>query len=270
VEKKLYTMDQKHTEDDQDQSDTEMKEEEDPESDPIPYMISSLENSVAESEDLLSNTEAKKRSKRERKNVKSAPVKAPKERKKAKGKTPKTIVEDQRIIDLRNEFKLLTLKSAEVKGLSEAELKASIAKGAKMKEKDLLWELDKLRVQTSDSWTKKMATCFTEGYGVIADFALKTEGYIQREVREDENLQATVHGELDKVAFLMNPKARIAMLLFFDTFRGFNAKKAHDRQRVALPQNPSASIPPPPLLTRQNGSSPFAISSVLLSDLKRV
>lgn len=207
--------------------------------DPQPHVVS---GGSAESS-------SKKREKRERKSVKTI-VKEPKKRVKKSSSSP--IEVDQKITDLRNELKLLTLKSAELKGLSDTELKNQLAKIGKMKEKDLIFELEKLRVQTSSSWTKNLSKCMTEGYGLIADLALKTEGHILNEVREDKNLQASVHGELEKYAFDMNSKARIAMLLAVDTAKGYFSKKA------SLPFGP-------PLLIRQNAivMAPIPISTTI-------
>lgn len=216
--------------------------------DPQPHIIST--NPLGGSEDSK-HTKAKGRT---RKSVKNTSVSGKKTLK-------KSTEEDQKVIDLRNELKLLTLKSAEMKGLSDADLKISLAKIAKMKENDLSFELEKLRVQLSSSWTKNLSKALTDAYGFVADLALRTEGYIQQEVREDKNLEASVHGELEKVAFDMNPKARIAMLLAVDTAKGYFAKKAGQKflqDRLPILTFPNPLPGGPPVLIRQNAIIPVS------------
>jgi hypothetical protein len=159
----------------------------------------------------------KKKEKKERKTVKERASKAP--------RTPKDPIEKQDpLADLRQELKILTLKNAELRGSSDEELKKDLAKINRLKENDLKFQLEKVRVQTTTSWTKNLATCLTEGTGMLLDTVLKGDGHIHHEIKEDKKLEATVHSQLETIAFKMSPQSMIAMLLAVDTGKGWMKK----------------------------------------------
>ena len=72
------------------------------------------------------------------------------------------------------------------------------------------------------------------------DKALKGDGHIAQEFIDDKNLEAAIHSEMEKVAFLLDPRLRIGLLTAKDVATGYAKKWA-------------VTHPTPPILIRQTG-----------------
>lgn len=154
-------------------------------------------------------------------------AKNPKEAKPPKEKNPRSA-------ELRNELKLLILKHAEATQMSEVELKKELTKAARCKENDLPYQLDLMRLKIAGSWTKELACSLKNGAGIILDKALGGKGFIAKEFQEDANLENAIHGQMEKVAFLMDPKLRIGLLTAKDVVQGYSKKVVATRIQDAM------------------------------------
>lgn len=139
---------------------------------------------------------------------------------------PEPFPDLKQLEELRNELKFLVLKQAENDQLSDEEIKRELARVARIRDNDLKFELEKMRIKCSSSWTKNLAKAVTEGFGSLCDMGLRANGHISNEFKEDKNLHATVHGQLENYAFTMSPSSRIALLSFTDVVKGYIKKRA--------------------------------------------
>jgi hypothetical protein len=198
--------------------------------------------------DFSDKKHAKKRKekKEKRKSVKEETKKPKEKRQRAKEiGSAKNANEDPKVTEQRNELKLLILNQAERTQMTQPELKKELAKAARIKENDLGFELEKMRLKHADSWSKGLAASVKNGTGLFLDKVLKGNGHIAQEMMEDKNLEHALHSQLEKIAFLMDPRIRIGLLTVQDVVQGY-AKKMREQ----------ASIPPPPQLIRQDGVHP--------------
>ena len=198
-----------------------------------------------ERKEAKESKETSKESSKEAKEPSQRSAKTPK--KSTKKSTKKVRVEDPATETLRSELKLCILKHAEATQMSEVELKKELTRAARVKEQDLQFELDKQRLRVSGSWTKELAKGVKNGAGLVLDRVLKGNGHIFKEFEDDKSLETAIHGEMEKLTFLMDPRLRIGILSAKDVVTGYGRKMSDAALHM---------IPPPPPLVRQNATVP--------------
>ena len=186
------------------------------------------------------NTKAKKI-----RSTRSVPKRKSVRKNSRKRKTPYPLESQEDVVDelkdKREELKLLTLKYAQLTSIPDEELKQQLNRIARMKENDLNFELEKARFRMDSSWTKNLAEVVKDGTAIALDTITKGNGFVQKEISEDKQLEGGIYSQIENYAFSMNPKIRIAVLAATDTIKGLMKK----RREQPIPLEP-------PKLVRQN------------------